>query len=284
MAHRPVSVLPLARDLQPLLRTRWMGRPLEGHVRIDSTSTRAARWAAEGAPPGAVVVADEQTRGRGRYGRRWHSTPGRNLNFSAVLRPALAPDRYGCLVMAAAVAVCRAIEPVAAPLRPAIKWPNDVLLDGRKCCGLLLEAAHGAPARGTAARGTSARGRPAVVLGVGLNVNQQDFPDDLRAPATSLLLAAGRLVPRAPLLARLLHVLEDEYDALADDGAADLHRAYDARLAGRGQPLTLHFAGSDREVTGRLAGVMPTGALCLRTPGGLRTFAAGEVSTHPSAQ
>lgn len=259
-------MLPLVRDLQPLLRTRRFGRAIRGHEEVTSTNTLAWAWAGEGAAEGSVVVAEHQTAGRGRLGRTWEAGPGLNLTFSVVLRPGLAPERLGLVTLAAGVAVAEAVAAFAAPVVPAIKWPNDVLLEGRKCCGILLESSVQPEAT-------------TLILGVGLNVNQDAFPPLLAAKATSLLLATGRHVPRAPLLAALLERLEAAYDALCAGGHAALRRTYTARLAGLGQPVTFRFAEGSGLIHGTLDGITDTGALVLRTEAGTRTFVAGEITT-----
>lgn len=266
-------VPPLVTDL-PLLATRRFGRPLRGYARVTSTNTLAATWAAEdapsGAPEGSVVLAEFQTAGRGRLGRLWEATAGLNLMFSLVLRPRLPVERLGLITLAAGVAVAEVLAEVAAPLRPAIKWPNDILLEGQKCCGMLLEAAMQA---GTAARPAS------VILGIGLNVNQDTFPPALAHTATSLLLATGRPVPRAPLLARLLEALETRYDSLFEDDGAAVRAAYADRMAGLHRPAALRLTGTDRFIRGTVAGISASGALLLRTDAGLQAFHAGEVTT-----
>lgn len=269
--NRPPA-LPLLGETQALLRTRCFGHEVEGHRQLGSTNTRAAAWAAEGAPEGSLVLAEEQTRGRGRMGRTWHAHPGQNLTFSLVLRPALPPDRFGLITLAAGVAVCQALDPLLAPLRPAIKWPNDVLLGNAKCCGMLLESSFD---------GSGVDKRAAVVLGIGLNVNQAAFPAMLRSVSTSLLLETGRITPRAPLLAGLLAMLEARYDQLAAPaGCEAVRRAYERRLAHLGRPVKLREAGTPHLVEGTVEGVTPAGALRLRTAPGLRIFHAGEVTSR----
>lgn len=260
-------MLPLARDLAALLSTRYLGRTIRSYDAVGSTNTEAAAWAAEGAPEGSLVLAEFQQAGRGRHGRRWQASPGQNLTFSLVLRPALPPERLGLITLAAGVAVAETVEEVVAPHEVAIKWPNDILIDGRKCCGMLLESSLAGP-------------RATVVLGIGLNVNQQEFPRSLAERATSLALAAGRLVPRAPLLADLLARLEHDYDALGTEAEAGLRRAYEARLHGRGERMTLYPTAEASPVRGVLLGVSGSGALRLRTDAGLQTFYAGEVTTR----
>lgn len=255
-------------DVAPHLRTHRFGHALRCYARVPSTNPVAAAWAAEGAPEGALVLADYQTAGRGRHGRTWQADPGHNLTFSLVLRPRLPSPRLGLLPLAAALGVADALAPVVTPLVPAIKWPNDVLLEGHKCCGLLVETSFAA-------------GAPEwVVLGLGLNVNQAHFPEGLEA--TSVLLTTGRSTPRGPLLASLLLHLERHYEALhTPEGADAVRTGYTARLHARGERVRLQ-RGTQR-LEGFLEGIAPDGALCLRTPGGLLTLHAGEVSTVRAA-
>ena len=165
------------------------------------------------------------------------------------------------------MAVADAVAALAAPAPVAVKWPNDVLLDGRKCCGMLPEAVFRASAP------------PTVILGIGLNVNQSDFPPDLADRATSLLLVTGRPVPRARLFADLLARLERRYDQALEDPDA-LRQLYTHRLAGVGRTVRLHAATEARAIEGVLLGITPQGALRLQTPDGEQTFHAGEVTTH----
>ncbi len=262
-------MLSLIQDVRPLLQTQRFGRAWRGEERLASTNTAAAAWAAAGAPEGAVVVAEYQTAGRGRLGRTWQARAGQNLTFSLVLRPPLPPERLGLLTLAASVAVAEAVEPFVASLPVRIKWPNDLLLAGRKCCGMLLE---------TSLSGASTV--PIVILGIGLNVNQDKFPPELAAKATSLHLEKGQLVPRAPLFAALLLHLERRYDALLQDGEDVLSKAYERRLYGLGQPLALRLTDTAAPIQGRLLGVTETGALRLETDAGLRLFHAGEVTSE----
>lgn len=264
------SRLALLDELTPLLQTDRFGRKARGARVTESTNADAAAWARDGAPEGGLVLAEQQTAGRGRLGRTWLAEPGQNLTFSLVLRPRLAADRLGLLTLAAGLAVAEALEAIAAPRPVAIKWPNDVLIDGRKGCGILTESVFdGSP-------------RPSyAVVGIGLNVNQTAFPPELKNQATSLALAVGRPVPRAPLLADLLLRLEVHYAALHATGtAASLRDAYERRLHGLGERLSLQTTASGDRIEGVLDGVTPAGALRLRTASGLRTFHAGDVTTQ----
>jgi len=262
--------LPLVEHTQDHLATDRFGQPLRGVEAVASTNERAAAWAAEGAPEGATVLTEYQTTGRGRHGRAWSADKGQNLLFSVVLRPTLSPDRFGLLTVAAGLAVAEAIEPFVSPHEARLKWPNDVLLEARKTCGILLESSLTPP-------NTDA----VVVLGVGLNVNQADFPDALADTATSLRLTTGRSVPRAPLLARLLRALERRYDAVQSDGADAVRAAYRDRLVGLGAATTLRVPGTDQTLSGTVVGITDTGALRLRTADGSETTVhAGDVTTR----
>ena len=182
----------------PRLRGRF-GREYRYERVVDSTQRRLAA----DAPEGAVVVADEQTEGRGRLGRRWEAPAGTSLLFSLVLRPRVQPERLPELSVVAGAAVAAAIADVAR-IAPTLKFPNDVLIGGRKVAGVLAEAAHGR-----------------VVLGIGVNVNQapEQLPAQPRTPATSLRLEAGREIDRGELLVAILDHLEREYDAWMEAAA-----------------------------------------------------------------
>lgn len=259
------GTLPILHDLAPLLQTRRFGRSVRGLRETTSTNSLAARWAEEGAPEGSLVFAEYQTAGRGRFGRSWSARPGLNLTFSLVLRPRLPADRLGLITLSAGIAVAQIVSEACAPLEAAIKWPNDVQLDGRKCCGMLLESVPG-------------QRETVVVLGVGLNVNQDAFPEELSERATSLLLATGRPVPRAPLLAGLLREIEARYIALSDGATSSVVDAYCARLTGLGTEVAVRLTTTGAAVRGRFAGIADSGALLLETPAGTRVFHAGEVT------
>ncbi len=259
---------PLLADLEPLLQTNFLGRVTRGYETVGSTNTEAMQWARAGAPEGALVIAEHQTAGRGRLGRSWMDTSGQGLLFSVVLRPALPPDRLGLVTLAGGVAVAEAVSTWTAPVEPRIKWPNDVLIDGRKCCGMLLES--------------SLDRDPFVVLGIGLNVNQDAFPESLADRATSLRLETGRLIPRAALLARLLERLEVWLDRLAAGEATSLREAFAERMVGQGERSSVRLTQSDEPVDGVIEGIDETGALRLRTGDTLRVLHAGDVTFQPA--
>lgn len=261
--------LALVDDVQEQLQTQRFGRSMRGFETVDSTNTAAAEWARDGASEGSVVVTEYQSAGRGRHGRGWTAKKGRNLMFSVVLHPNLSPDRLGLITVAASVAVAEAIESFVSPHRSALKWPNDVILEGRKTCGMLLES--------------SVSGRQeaeVVVLGVGLNVNQTTFPPSLAESATSLRLTTGRPFPRAPLFSRLLSHLETRYDAVRTDGDAAVRSAFEDRLVSIGEPTSLQRTDTDRTVSGIVRGISETGGLRLETDEGMKTVHAGNVTSR----
>ena len=202
--------------LPGLLPASCFGRPhFEHHPTIDSTNLRAMELAASGAEEGTLVTADTQTRGRGRLGRDWHSPPGRNLYFSIVLRPGIELEQYPLVTLAAGLGASEGIAS-ATGLRPSIKWPNDLLLQGGKLAGLLCETG---PITG---RDTYA------VLGVGINVNlgADELTPDISARAVSLSIAAGRTFDPTGLLPEVLAGLEKRYLQLKSGRRSELLRDY----------------------------------------------------------
>jgi BirA family biotin operon repressor/biotin-[acetyl-CoA-carboxylase] ligase len=198
---------------------RFVGRSVLIYDRLDSTNNRAAELAADPANDGVVVLADEQTAGRGQQGRTWVSTPGSAVLLSALLFPPVELRRPALLTAWAAVAVGDAIREIAG-LPTTIKWPNDVFLAGRKVCGILIESRP------------TAEGRVAVVVGVGLNVNQSadafaaaGLPD-----ATSLAVAAGRSFVVADVARRLIRQLDEGFSRLVDGDAQTLEEAWQERI------------------------------------------------------
>ena len=250
-------------------RQRFLGVPVEAHARLGSTNDEAFRRAREGAPEGLVVVALDQTAGRGRLGRSWFGSKGQSLLFSVLLYPELPLPSYPLLSLALAASIADAGSEAIAPpgARLTIKWPNDVLHDGRKLCGVLAES-----------RSLAAGARPALVIGAGINVNQapSDFPPEIRDRATSLRGAAGG--PALDLVSVLRASLEGfgrEVEAARAGGARALHERLRGRLPARGSPVRVVLA--DRAVEGAVEEVTETGALRVRDArtGAVETLAAG---------
>jgi BirA family biotin operon repressor/biotin-[acetyl-CoA-carboxylase] ligase len=239
---------------------------------IDSTNRYLLDQARAGAPDGVVAVADHQTAGRGRLGRRWEAPAGANLLVSVLLRPELAAALRHLAPAVVALAAAEAAEDVAGTVL-GVKWPNDLLgSDGRKVAGVLAE--------GDLAPGEGGAGPPAVVVGIGVNVNwpaeDRDLPEDLVGTATSLRQLAGHPVDRWGLLDALLAALEPR---LSDLGtvpgrarqAEDLRR----RCTTLGTPVRIELAGSGFE--GIAVDVTAEGHLVVDAGGELRTVVAGDV-------
>jgi BirA family biotin operon repressor/biotin-[acetyl-CoA-carboxylase] ligase len=266
---------PLTPDaIGPGLATLWLGRELVCLERTDSTMRVAAELAARGAPHGAAVIAEEQSAGRGRLGRSFHSPPRANLYTSILLRPTAPAGLAPTLVLAAGVAVA---ECVAAWLgdekRVDLKWPNDVRIDRKKTSGILVELA-------------SDGARPAfAVLGIGVNLNVDPaaFPDEFRLRATSLAAASGAPVDRVAFTQRLFGTLEHVLDLHAAQGFAGVRPRFDAFFRMTEQPVRVQEpAGAPLE--GVVTGVDPDGALRLRFASGReRRVLAGEVTLLPEA-
>lgn len=271
MSSNPPTLSPLGRELRTLLETSDWGRPLRAYRSTTSTNTVARQWVDEGAPEGSLVVAEEQTAGRGRLGRRWHAQTGKNLLFSLILHPKLPVQQWGLITLAASIAAAEVIEPVITPYQPAIKWPNDILINNQKCCGMLLESLSNT-GRCTAPS--------VVILGIGLNINQVQFPPEAAPQATSLRLTSGRIVERAPFLVQLLRALRRWYRRLQDDGPQVICEAFAQRMIFTNKTVTLQHATTQKTFTGVVQGIDPSGALKLKRNGQTQTFHAGEVSVH----
>jgi len=247
-----------------LLASGELGRKIHHFDEVESTNDEAHRLAEAGALHGEVVVADFQTRGRGRRGRSWVAPRGKALTFSVVLRPAIAPARAPEITIAAAVAAAEAAREMGAG-SARIKWPNDVECKGRKIAGLLTEL-----------RAEPDRVRHAV-LGVGVNVSLQmhDFPEELRPVATSLLLESGERQPRPLVCARLLEHVEEWLSLHETEGfgpVADRWRELSSTLGRR-----VRITGAD-PIEGDAVDLAEDGALLVRAAGGaLVRVLAGDV-------
>ena len=235
--------------------TRWLGARLEVFAEVDSTNLVAERLGHEGAPDGTIVIADRQSAGRGRLGRSFFSPGGRSLYFSVLLRPAMALEHVHRHVFAASVAIAeRARASLPARCAVEIKWPNDVLIDGRKTSGINL------PVHVDAERVVFA------VLGIGVNVNltADELPDELREIATSLAIAGGKSLDRVGFAEELLAQLERELDLLRAGEFALVMDRYRKSFRMPGAKVRIGGPGVAREVIGTVLGVDDEGALLLR--------------------
>lgn len=252
------------------LKTRLFTGPVHYFETLNSTNDLAKELAAQGAPEGAVVVAETQTRGRGRLGREWNSPPGAGLYVSLVLRPMLPPMELPQITLTTAVAVVRAVRRVAG-LAPGIKWPNDLLINGKKLGGILTEME------------TESDRIRHVVVGLGLNVNNSGFPFDLAATATSLTLAAGRTFSRVHLLQAWLEEFEELYGRFLNQGFPEILEEWKSSAVTLGKMVTVRQG--PREISGQALDVAPDGALLLRTNNGeMVRVTSGEITPGSGAE
>ena len=250
--------------LRPELAEGELGHKVVHYFRIDSTNTVALRLAAEGAPHGTVVVAEEQTAGRGRFGRVWYSERSSGIYFSVVLRPPLAPTVAPVLTLVAGVAAQAALER-ATGLAADIRWPNDLLLGGKKVCGILTEMS------------AEVDRLHAAVIGIGVNVNHRQIPEELRSIATSLSLEGGKVYSRAQILTALLRELEQHYRLLLEAGGEAIARRWMA-LSSYGRDKRVRVLTGAGEFQATTAGLDPSGALRVRRDDGREELlVAGEI-------
>jgi len=261
---RSVPDLLLPEILRPLLRGTIFDSRLHHFYKIGSTNTTAMAAAAKGAPEGSVFLAEEQTAGRGRGSNSWQSPQSTGIYCSVVLRPALPPSDVLVLSLAAGLAVQAAIQQVDSRVNIDLKWPNDVLIDGKKVCGILAEMN---------AEATRVR---YIVVGIGINVNQASFPNDL--PATSLRLVTGSEWSRVELVGALLKSLDREYRQLLE--GSDTRESVLQRFAKSSSWVVsknVRIEENGATFAGITEGLDPRGFLLVRTEKGLRTVLSGTV-------
>ena len=249
----------------PLVSGTMFAARIHHYFRIGSTNAAAMEAAAAGEPEGSVFFAEQQTAGRGRGGNSWESAPSDGIYCSVVLRPQLAPADALLLSLIAGIAVGEAVEQTTG-LHPDLRWPNDVLLEGRKFCGILTEMN---------AEATRVR---YVVVGIGINVNQASFPAELEPIATSMRLAAGHEWSRVQVAAALLKSLDAWYRRLSG-GGLEARSAIFQRFEERSSFARDRFVHVDEDggYEGVTEGLDSRGFLQVRTERGLRTVLSGGV-------
>lgn len=255
------------REVTGGMQTKWAGQPVCFYDSIESTNTEAKRLAEEGASHGTVVLARMQTAGRGRRGRNWISPPDSNIYFTLLLRPTFEPDKASMLTLVMAHSVAKAIRQETG-LEAGIKWPNDIVIDGRKICGILTEM------------NTERDAIRNVVIGVGVNVHEQQFPPELADKATFVDAEYGGRVSRERLLEAILKAFEEDYELFVAHGSLTaLKDSYNALLVNRDREVcVLDPAG---EYRGIARGITDTGVLIVEPPDGTcREVFAGEVSVR----
>jgi len=263
LLRAPDLLLPA--EIEASLVTRRLGRPVAYFRSVESTNNEAKKLAAAGCPEGQVVVAEEQSVGRGRLARGWFSPFARGVWFTIVLRPPFAPQDAPKCTLLAAVAVSRAIR-LATGVACGLTWPNDILWEGKKLVGILTEMSAEMDAINY------------IVIGIGINVNiaAEDFLPEIKGLAASLAMAAGRSLPRLDIFLAVLAELERIYDLALAEGFGPV------LAEGRAASVTLGRTGDvlapGRRFSGVARDIDADGALLVETAGGVEKVLAGDVS------
>ena len=271
LVESPADVMSQS-EIVSRLTTKWAGRKLYYFDVTGSTNNDAKRLAEEGDPHGTVVVADIQNAGKGRRGRKWQTLPGTALSFTLLLRPEFSPDKASMLTLVMALSVAEAVEDVTG-VGASIKWPNDIVMNKKKICGMLTEMTM-TPEMDEIQY---------IVVGAGINVNNgtiEEFEEEIRTSATSLRIETGRQIDRAGLLQKVLVRFEENYGTFLETlDLSRLREAYQKHLQGVGcEVRVLDPAG---EYTGISQGINDKGELVVVKENGERVQVyAGEVSVR----
>lgn len=255
-------------EIASRLKTKWVGRKLYYAKVTGSTNLDAKSLLENGAPEGVLAVAGEQNQGRGRRGRSWQSPPDTNIYMTLGLRPDFAPDLAPMITLIDAMAVAEAVEEVCG-LKSQIKWPNDVVIGGKKICGILTEMS------------TESNGYiQYVVIGTGINVNVREFPEEIRDKATSLCIEKGEKILRAPIVAKCMECFEKYYERfLQTMDLSLLMEDYGKRLVN--MDAKVKVLDPQNEFEGIARGIDKKGELLVeKEDGSIETVYAGEVSVR----
>lgn len=258
-------------ELESRMETTWAGKPVFFYPETDSTNVRAKLAAEEGQGSGALFVADKQTAGRGRRGRSWESPAGSNIYFTLLLRPTFHPEVASMLTLLIAMAMTKAtLEEMGEEAKGhqvGIKWPNDVVVDGKKVCGILTEMS------------TEPNHIQYVVMGVGINVGHQDFPEEIADKATSLEDVLGRKVNRSKFLPQIMKHFETIYETfIQTEDMSGLLEEYNVMLVN--QDKEVRVLDPKGEYEGIARGINAKGELLVETQEGIKEVYAGEVSVR----
>lgn len=267
---RQAPDLLLPDEIRAILDTKVLGREVHYYSEVESTNNLAKKLAAEGCQEGTVVVAEAQSAGRGRISRGWYSPHGKGIWMSVVLRPPFGPQEAPKCTLMAAVAINKAIRDFTG-IKSGIKWPNDILYNGKKMVGILTEMSAEMDAINY------------VVIGMGINVNidAADFPPEIADIASSLSSAVGRKVERLPLLAAILKQLEVLYGEVTAHGFERMFDEWRAQSVTLGQAVNVIAASHNFE--GVAVNIDEDGALLVKTADGLKKVIAGDVSIRPKS-
>jgi BirA family biotin operon repressor/biotin-[acetyl-CoA-carboxylase] ligase len=247
------------------LKSRFMGKRIFAYKTIGSTNDTARRLAESDSPEGTLIIAEKQTKGRGRLGRSWYSPQGKGLYFSVILRPRVVIERIPALSLVAAFSVCRVIEALT-NLRPRIKWPNDCLIRDKKVAGILIDISAELDRISHA------------ILGVGLNINNtaKDFSSGLRKTATSLSIEADKTFVRIQILRSFLYEFENLYNNFCKYGLEFIAPELVKRSSVIGKKITYKLG--EKKYTGMALGYNENGGLRVKSKDGVKLLTGGEVT------
>ena len=263
------------------LKTRWMGRDIELLETVDSTQNKARALAALGRPDGTLVLAENQSAGRGQQERRWESPSG-GLWASLILKPKFPANEFARFGLVSSLAIANSIEELL-NVSCAVKWPNDVWLtelretpSQKKVCGILLESEIPAGTPTEIPAGTPAEKNNLLILGIGINVHNS-IPENLRNNAISLDAVAAKKVDRSQLCAHILNRLENYFELFEESGFAPFYDEYSKKCLWKGETVLLQEGTQLRQ--GRFKEITPNGAIVLEERNGnANPFVAGEIS------
>ena len=252
--------------IREFLHTKWLGQNIIYEEEMDSSNIQAKRLGEHDAPNGTVVVTEKQTAGRGRRGRTWVSPKG-NCYFSILLRPEVLVDRASIITLVSALALAKAVKEVSG-LDTMIKWPNDVIANGKKLCGILTESS------------TDLEYINYVVVGIGINTNQTEFSDEIKDMASSIRLECGEKINRPKLLGTFLTLFEQYYEKfLETEDMGALEEEYNGLLVNRGREVRIIEKEKERVL--RAIGIDKKGGLVVEDEkGNQETIISGEVSVR----
>lgn len=256
-------------EIENCITTEILGKKIYYYKEVDSTNNQAKLLAAKGAPEGTIVVSEAQNGGRGRLARGWIAPAGKGIWFSVILRPAFLPQEAPKCTLMAAVAITRAIEH-AVGTRCGIKWPNDILYEGKKLVGILTEM------------NAEMDGINYIVIGMGINVNleKSDLSDEVKEIATSLCMIKGEPIARLPVLAEILKQLEFLYQQSLEQGFSGILEEWKTYSVTLGQEVNV--IGIDKTFSGVAVDIDTEGALLVRTEDDeIKRVIAGDVSIRP---
>lgn len=254
-------------EIKSLMHTEWVAKEVLYFDTIDSTNTKAQELAEKGYPSGTLVVADKQESGKGRRGRSWVSPSGTGIFMTLMIKPDINPNNASMLTLVAALAVAKAITSVTGE-EALIKWPNDIVVNGKKVCGILTEM------------NAQFDYINYIVVGIGINVHNESFPEEISQMASSLMIeAGGKRFHRAQIIAETMSYFEQYYDTfLKTQDLSALVREYDELLVNRNK--SVRVLDPKEPFDGKAMGITPKGELIVDTWESRKLVSSGEVSVR----